>query len=155
MLKFYNYDIVFQEIPDETTLAVNICNCPNRCKGCHSPHLQKDEGTPLTTDYIDILIHQYEELITCICFMGGDAEPELVNRFASYLRANYPSLKTGWYSGCDTISSSIDMNNFDFIKIGHYDASHGSLKNPNTNQRLYRILPDGQKEDITSRFWKH
>ncbi len=154
MLKFYNYDIVFQEIPDETTLAINICNCPNHCEGCHSPHLWKDEGTPLTTDYIDILIHQYEELVTCICFMGGDAEPELVNRFASYLRANYPSLKTGWYSGCNTISSSIDMNNFDFIKIGHYEASQGGLKNPATNQRLYRILPDGQKEDITSRFWK-
>jgi hypothetical protein len=27
------------------------------------------------------------------------------------------------------------------------------LKSPTTNQRLYRILPDGTQEDITSRFW--
>ena len=24
MLKYYNYDIVFQEVPDEVTLAVNL-----------------------------------------------------------------------------------------------------------------------------------
>ncbi len=154
MLKFYNYDIVFQEIPDETTLAVNICNCPNRCKGCHSPHLWKDEGMPLTTDSMDLLIRQYEGLITCVCFMGGDAEPELVNRFASFLRINYPALKTAWYSGCDTLSTAIEQNNFDFIKTGHYEERLGGLKSSETNQRLYKILPDGSQEDITSMFWK-
>ncbi len=154
MLKFYNYDIVFQEIPDETTLAVNICNCPNHCAGCHSPHLWKDEGTPLTTDGMDILIKQYEGLITCVCFMGGDAEPEQINRFASYLRINYPTLKTAWYSGRDVLSVAIDKNNFDFIKTGHYEESLGGLKSLNTNQRLYKILPDGSQEDITSMFWK-
>ena len=29
MLKYANYDIVFQEVPDEVTLAINISNCPN------------------------------------------------------------------------------------------------------------------------------
>ena len=154
MLKYVNTDIVFQEIPDETTLAVNISNCPNHCKGCHSPHLWQDEGTLMTTDCIDILIQQYKGLITCFCFMGGDAEPELVDRFASYLRSNYPTLKIGWYSGCDAISKVIHLDNFDFIKIGHYDAEQGGLKNPHTNQRLYRILPEGKKENITSRFWE-
>ena len=39
MLKYVNTDIVFQEIPDEVTLAVNISNCPCRCPGCHSQYL--------------------------------------------------------------------------------------------------------------------
>ena len=47
MLKFHNYDIVFQEIPDEVTLAVNITGCPCHCPGCHSPHLWEDSGTEL------------------------------------------------------------------------------------------------------------
>ncbi|MBQ8098388.1 MAG: anaerobic ribonucleoside-triphosphate reductase activating protein [Bacteroidaceae bacterium] len=154
MLKFHNYDIVFQEIPDETTLALNISGCPNHCPSCHSPHLQADEGTPLTTENLDLLLRQYEGLITCLCFMGGDAEPEMVNRFAAYIRSAYPTLKTGWYSGAEKISEAIDMSNFDYIKIGPYIESCGSLKSKTTNQRLYHILPSGKLDDITSRFWR-
>ena len=35
MLRYTDYDIVFREIPDETTLAVNLAGCPNRCPGCN------------------------------------------------------------------------------------------------------------------------
>ena len=35
MVRFYNFDIVFAEIPDEVTLAINITGCPYRCPGCH------------------------------------------------------------------------------------------------------------------------
>ena len=47
MVRYHNFDIVFAEIPCETTLAINITNCPNRCRGCHSLHLQADMGRVL------------------------------------------------------------------------------------------------------------
>ena len=47
MVRYHNFDGVFAEIPDETTLALNITGCPHRGPGCHSPHLQRDEGRPL------------------------------------------------------------------------------------------------------------
>ena len=50
MLRYVDYDIVFQEIPDEVTLAINLSNCPNRCKGCHSPHLLENVGESLTEE---------------------------------------------------------------------------------------------------------
>lgn len=31
MLKYVNCGIVFQEIPDEVTLSINISNCPCHC----------------------------------------------------------------------------------------------------------------------------
>lgn len=47
MIKYYNTDIVFQEIPGEVTLAINLTRCPFKCKGCHSTHLQQDIGEEL------------------------------------------------------------------------------------------------------------
>lgn len=44
MLKYVDARVVFQEIPDEITLAINISNCPCHCKGCHSQYLAEDIG---------------------------------------------------------------------------------------------------------------
>ena len=59
MLKYTDYDIVFQEIPDEVTLAINLSNCPNRCKGCHSPYLQQNVGEALTEENLSVLLQKY------------------------------------------------------------------------------------------------
>ena len=72
MLKYLNTDIVFQEVPDETSLAINITGCPCRCPGCHSPYLWADTGRPLDANAIDCLMAEHGKGITCICFMGGD-----------------------------------------------------------------------------------
>ena len=75
MLRYTDYDIVFREIPDETTLAVNLAGCPNRCPGCHSPQLQEPIGEPLTEEVVERLLARYGAAVTCFCLMGGDAEP--------------------------------------------------------------------------------
>ena len=58
MLKYYNTMVVFREIPDEITLAINITNCPCHCKGCHSQFLWEDTGTPLTFNEVENLIEK-------------------------------------------------------------------------------------------------
>ena len=73
MLKFWNYDIVFAEVPDHTTLAVNLTGCPLRCPGCHSPHLREDVGDPLDHDALAALLARYGSRVTCVALMGGDA----------------------------------------------------------------------------------
>ena len=73
MLRYTDYDIVFREIPDETTLAVNLAGCPNRCPGCHSPQLQEPIGEPLTEEVVERLLARYGAAVTCFCLMGGDA----------------------------------------------------------------------------------
>ena len=90
MLRFVNFDIVFQEVPGEVTMAINISNCPNRCKGCHSPYLMKNIGEPLTPDNLSFLIEKYGSEITCVCFMGGDSDPFEVERLADFIKDKYP-----------------------------------------------------------------
>ena len=154
MLKYVNTGIVFQEIPDEVTLAINISNCPCRCPGCHSHYLWEDIGLPLDTDAIDDFVKKYGTDITCIAFMGGDGDPKGVNQLALYIRETYPEFKVAWYSGRIRITSAICKTDFNYIKIGPYIKHLGPLKQPTTNQRLYRQTENGEWEDITNRFWK-
>ncbi len=154
MLKYVNTGIVFQEIPDEVTLAINISNCPCRCPGCHSHYLWDDIGLPLDTDAIDAFVQKYADDITCIAFMGGDSDPRAVNLLAQYIHEAHPQFKVAWYSGRLRITSTINKTDFDYIKIAPYIRHLGPLSKPTTNQRLYRQTADGQFEDITARFWK-
>lgn len=200
-MKYYNSDIVFQEIPDETTLAINICGCPNRCEGCHSKWLWNDVGMPLfegteeIPDYsgLEEVVGKYARNISCVCFMGGDQSPETVDLMARRVKSLWPLLKIGWYSGRRAVPDrdesipaqddmpdnpahesqsrdcgahkgntdkekllykdlqerlpEINIDDFDFIKLGPYIAALGGLRSKTTNQRIYRIL-DGKAEII-------
>ena len=154
MLKYVNSDVVFQEIPDEVTLAINISNCPCRCPGCHSRYLWEDVGLPLNTEAIDDFVEEYGDDITCLAFMGGDNDPKGVNILAQYIHEEYPQFKVAWYSGKTVISAAVNRADFDYIKIGPFIRHLGPLKSTTTNQRLYRQNDQGEFEDITHRFWK-
>ncbi|RNC64477.1 anaerobic ribonucleoside-triphosphate reductase activating protein [Proteiniphilum sp. X52] len=150
MLKYVDYDIVFQEIPDEVTLAVNLSNCPYRCRGCHSPHLQQDIGKELSESALAGLLQSYERAVTCICFMGGDADTGELYRLADFVRKSQGGrIKTAWYSGNDKLPEN-SRDHFDFVKSGPYVETLGGLNKSTTNQRLYRI-EDGKMIDITHR----
>ena len=146
-MKVASFDIVFQEIPGEVTLALNLSNCPCHCPGCHSQHLAEDIGEVVNEDLLNGLLARYGNMITCVAFMGGDADPEEVAKWAQYVRP----LKTAWYSG--RMHMPQDEKAFDYVKLGPYIESLGGLKSERTNQRLYK-REDDRWTDITSVFWK-
>lgn len=162
MLKYVNTDVVFQEIPNETTLAINISNCPCHCKGCHSSYLAGDIGTELTAHSLLELLKKNKG-ITCVAMMGGDSEPQEVEYFSELVR-NIAGLRYAWYSGRQELPKNIDISKFNYIKLGPYIEELGGLKSPTTNQRLYEIKmckeldekgnPIYGLEDITEVFWK-
>jgi anaerobic ribonucleoside-triphosphate reductase activating protein len=151
MVKYYNAMVVFEEIPNEITLAINITNCPCHCKGCHSQFLWEDKGTELTAKELNSLLEKNSG-ITCVCFMGGDREPKYINGYAFYLK-HFKKLKVGWYSGRNELSKDISLKNFDFIKLGEYKEDLGGLDKETTNQRFY-VIKDDEMEDNTFLFWK-
>ena len=149
-MKYVDTKVVMQEVPDEITLAINISNCPCHCKSCHSSYLAQDIGEDLSIERLTQLGTEAEG-ITCIAFMGGDADPKRVNRLAKWVKEEL-DLKVCWYSGRDAISDEINLENFDYIKVGRYDEFLGPLNSRTTNQRLYKVI-DSRLFDITNRFW--
>jgi len=155
MLKYANFDIVFQEVPDEVTLAINISNCPNQCPGCHSKYLWENIGKDLDMSELEKLVSQYKSGITCVCFMGGDAEPREVAELAWQLKVNHSNLKMAWYSGKNELPQNVSTDHFDYIKLGRYVAELGPLDSVTTNQRMMKRLADGRVKDITEWFRKN
>ena len=155
MLKYVNYEVVFAEIPNEISLAINISNCPCNCKGCHYSYLAEDIGYLLTQRKLKEIIESNKG-ITCVCFMGGDSEPHYINTLAKQVKET-TDLKVGWYSGRQELSKDINLKWFDFIKLGPYIEELGPLNSPNTNQVMYKILYQNDTSvmvDITNKFWK-
>ena len=86
-MKYLDTKIVFQEVPDEISLAINITGCPCNCDGCHSPYLAEDTGEILSEKALSALI-EANLGITCVCFMGGDAYKQEIVDFSASSRSN-------------------------------------------------------------------
>ena len=156
MLKYVDSKVVFAEIPDEITLAINISNCPCHCINCHSSYLAEDIGEPLDLQHLTNLIDSNKG-ITCVCIMGGDANPSEVDDIAQDIKEYYPELKVAWYSGRQELSKEIELENFNYIKLGPYIKDKGPLNCRTTNQVMLEIdVIQGKvfKKDITAKFWR-
>ena len=154
-LKYQGCAVVFQEVPDEITLAFNIAGCPWHCEGCHSPNLWNDVGMSLIDNYAREI--ENHPGISCVCFMGGDWDLDEIITLGKWIRTHY-DLKTCLYMGpayADMHTMLSDMYGaFDYIKTGWYMQGKGPLSSPTTNQRFYKINEDRTVEDLTWRFQK-
>ena len=166
-LRYNGAAVVFSEVPDEVSLAISITGCPRLCPGCHSEYLWEYGGNLLLQD-LDALIRRYIGMITCVCFMGGDAEnPRELKKCLKRVRRY--GLKTALYSG---VTYSIEkkyetsikvrifamwrslLKHLDYLKFGPYDKDLGGLDNPATNQRMIMRDPSSKNTwtDITYKF---
>lgn len=157
-MKYVDTMVVFREVPDEVTLAINISGCPVRCPGCHSSYLAQDIGTTLDQTALGRLINENPG-ISCVSFMGGDADPSYVRELAFWVKENFKGMKTSWYSGRDLQHAKPVLDALDFVKVGPYIDEFGPLDSPVTNQRFYRISHGNKGEepeltDLTYRFRK-
>ena len=157
-----DYDIVFQEVPDETSLALNISDCPHHCPGCHSSYLWQPVGDVLTRVWLQALLDRYPYL-TCVSIQGGDRDYHEVERVAQWVKEC--GLKTCWYTGFKKLPDDLQLQFFDYVKVGPYIEALGGLKSKTTNQRFYRVeheCPDYPSSlqavcrlhDITEVFWQ-
>ncbi len=135
-LRYYYEDIVWIEVPGEISLAYQFSGCPIRCKGCHSADSWKvNTGQLLSIDYFRQRLTQYNNLITCVLFMGGEWHPDAL---LSYLElAKKANLKTCLYTGLDQEQVPTQLlTQLDYLKTGPWIAELGGLDQATTNQRF-------------------
>ena len=155
MIYYQGYSVSFQEVPDETSLVIEVADCPHHCVGCHSPYLRKPEGKDLISG-IDKLIAEYSDAITCVCFMGDGRDVFFINQLALLVRSL--RYKAAVYSGYEDALEKYGLC-FDYVKAGEYKQKLGGLSSSKTNQKMYYINHKQKDlypiaEDITYKFWK-
>lgn len=148
MLKYYTAKVVFAEVPGEVSLAISLTNCPHKCEECHSPWLREDIGDELTNERLTELVKSNDG-ITCLLYLGGEANPRDLISSINYLIKSHPGLKVAAYSGNDYPSGSL-MGLLDYYKWGSYQKDKGPLTSKTTNQ----IMVNKKGEDITHLFQK-
>lgn len=144
MVIYDKYDIVFQEIPDEVSLAFTLKGCQFNCDGCHSPHLREPNGEELTFDKLINLIFKYDSSITNILFLGEGNDKDSLLELMGYASQ---FKKVSLYSGRDIIDKDY-LPFLTYYKVGSYKKELGGLNSPATNQRLYKL----EAYDITYKF---
>ncbi|KYG64520.1 anaerobic ribonucleoside-triphosphate reductase activating protein [Bdellovibrio bacteriovorus] len=133
-MNIYKYDIVFQEVPDQISLAFYVCGCPLKCPGCHSPELWTEKtGSPLTVELLQQLLMEYKNKITCVLFLGGEWHAKDLISFLTLCQQQ--GLLTALYTGLDDVPSSL-KDHLDFLKVGPWRAELGGLNSPTTNQKF-------------------
>lgn len=138
MLKFSSYDVVMQEIPNEVSLVFSIVGCKLACKGCHSSYLwDENSGEELTDEVFISLINKYSGLISCVLFMGGEWDEDLVSKLKI---AKSLELKTALYTGLPLkkVNTKI-IEQLNFLKTGRWVEKLGGLSSETTNQKLINL----------------
>lgn len=149
VMRFTSRQIVFQEVPDETSLSYLISGCTLRCPGCHSADSwDASAGQDLTNDVFEADLTRFDGWITAVLFLGGEWECERLS--ALLRRARARGLKTCLYTGLGAPPAEL-IPHLDYVKTGPYIARLGGLASPNTNQRFFRIH-NGRLECRTERF---
>ena len=157
MLKYLWTREVFQEVPDEMSLAVAITGCTIHCAGCHSRELWEDKGEPLSIEALQDLLNKHKG-ITCLLLMGGEHNIDVLTELFMYA---HKRVKTAWYCGLDILPKDKHgiVQYLDYLKLGHFDIELGGLDSPTTNQRLCELDHQGDgnywQHDITYKLRRH
>lgn len=147
MLRLAYSTILLQEVPDEISLGLVFTGCNIKCPNCHSKEYWEKIGNEFD---LQKMINEYKNLITCVCFMGGDWEEDSLIDLFHIAKCN--GLKVCLYTGIEDFKS---CNKFimylDYLKVGPYKKELGGLRCKNTNQKFYKSVDSGWI-DITSTF---
>lgn len=153
MLRYTEFGLSHQEVPNESAICIYISGCPNRCRDCHYPELQDWLNGEILRNQLPNIIDLYYSQATCVCFLGeGGCSQESKNELLDYVKyITVRGVKVYLYSGRD-VSIEEWMDCFDYVKLGSNKEEQGDLHSKTTNQRFFQ-KKNGVFVDRTELFW--
>ncbi|WP_232366325.1 anaerobic ribonucleoside-triphosphate reductase activating protein [Aliidiomarina halalkaliphila] len=136
-MRYSEEQIVWQEVPGETSLAYTITGCDIGCKGCHSTHTWPlNSGELLSVEYFKTRLNTYAGFISCVLFLGGEWH---LDTLKTYLRiARKQGLNTCLYTGLETPPPAL-LPYLTYVKTGPWMSSRGGLADRGTNQKFIHV----------------
>ena len=134
--------ITLNEVPDHIAFYVELGECTQHCKGCHSPHLWC--ALESKTDLEDLLALAQDAVdkgAKAIVLMGGTTNGLSRDDIITIINTLDWVAPVCLYSGSDDEDVNMDIayhSNLMWIKTGSYKEELGGLQSPKTNQRFYR-----------------
>lgn len=142
--------VLFQEVPDEVSLAFTVYGCPLKCRGCHSAHTwNPNNGQTLSNTLYLNYLKRYGNMITCVLFFGGEWHLQALSEKLAIAKGL--GFKTCLYTGLDWVPNQLRQH-LTYLKTGPWRKELGGLDKPSTNQKLVE-LASGQL--LNNRFQEH
>ena len=147
-----NVHAVYEDEAKVINITKNITNKSNKIHPINSKASHQ-----LTKEYLETRINQYQDMISCVLFLGGEWQIKQLIELLQCVKNSNPSLKTCLYTGLelDEIVGLIqnEINNqvaigwkyilennlLDYLKTGRWIRELGGLDNKKTNQRFYKV----------------
>ena len=138
-MKIYDYDVTFVEVPTEINLTFYVYGCKLNCKNCSWLFANTDSVYELSIEDYKDLLEKYKDKATCIVFLGGEWEENIID----YIKLAQKDYKICLYTGLtynELLNQYPDIIQYlDYLKTGRYIERLGNLDSPTTNQQLLRL----------------
>ena len=142
LIPVYSTGVTMNEVPDHLAFYIEMGNCKQKCKGCHSPHLWKTVDNPMSIEELEVLAYDaINKGANAIVLMGGTTNgipyPHLV-RLIDKLSQIAPVCL---YSGSDDYEQDMLIaitTRLTWLKTGSYQETKGGLMSTETNQKFLR-----------------
>lgn len=150
LIPVYSTGVTMNEVPDHLSFYIEMGNCKQKCKGCHSPHLWNTVNNHMSIEELEVLAYDaINKGANAIVLMGGTTNgipyPHLV-RLIDKLSQIAPVCL---YSGSDDYEQDMLIaitTRLTWLKTGSYQETKGGLMSTETNQKFLR------KENVNLRY---
>ena len=147
-----NVHAVYEDEVKVISVTKNITNKSNKIHPINS-----NARHQLTKEYLHARMKQYQDMISCVLFLGGEWQIKQLIELLQIVKISNPSLKTCLYTGLELeeivgliqneINNQVDIgwkhilenNLLDYLKTGRWIRELGGLDNKKTNQRFYKV----------------
>ena len=142
LIPVYSTGVTMNEVSDHLAFYIEMGNCKQKCKGCHSPHLWNTVDNPMSIEELEVLAYDaINKGANAIVLMGGTTNgipyPHLV-RLIDKLSQIAPVCL---YSGSDDYEQDMLIaitTRLTWLKTGSYQETKGGLMSAETNQKFLR-----------------